>query len=398
MRLPRVMNYKSKILRLNSLFLYFFLSQSLFLLIYFYQTPLISKFINTDKAVWMHIMGVCWCTIGYFTARFPRLWHKDYTENKRYFFSSRFYLFSYFLIIFGTIESMVQVFLFVSPMEYISHIFSSYYYPELRAAFHLSHDEGGLPGIIKMFAYAPLSIYLMSFGLLNFLHLDIADMQKLKRLNRMALLGTAIKVFFALDHLTIMAVLMANIFIGIQKVDTKNIKFFLYLIIIFFIADFLSSKRLEGFGIIDFTLLYLKLGLVNFQLMIDTCSGYTYGFSTIFSPLTFIFKFFSLPLPHFESSFQWEWTHFQYFTSYAFQDFGYFYFVLFYLIGFILYFIDFNTLKRKNIYTISIYFVVLYGIISFLVVPAIQGMEFWLALLLPVVLLNRFTMSSERKR
>jgi len=101
--------------------------------------------------------------------------------------------------------------------------------------------------------------------------------------------------------------------------------------------------------------------------MIETCTRHTYGFSTILAPLYFIFKFFHLQPPDFESYYEWEWNPAQYFSSYAFQDFGYFYFVLFYFIGIILYVIDSKALKQKNIRIIAIYFVVLYGIISFVV-------------------------------
>ena len=136
-------------------------------------------------------------------------------------------------------------------------------------------------------------------------------------------------------------------------------------------------------GIIDFTLFYFKMGLVNFQLMIETCSQHTYGFSTILAPLYFIFKFLNFPLPDFfEIHYAWEWNPAQYFSSYAFQDFGYFYFVLFYIIGILLCQIDYQV--EKNIYSSAIYFIVLYGVVSFVVVPAIRGIEFWFALFLPL--------------
>jgi hypothetical protein len=292
----------------------------------------------------------------------------------------------------GTIVTILQVILFVPIIEYISKLFSSDFDANIRVAYLLSSAEGGLSGIIKVFSYSPLSIYLMSLGLSNFIKLDEVDKQRLKTLSLVALTAIVIKVFFSLDRLTILAVLAANIFLGFKKGYMKNIRFWILIIFAFFLADYLSSKRLESLGIIDFILLYLKLGLVNFQLMIETVSEYTYGFSTIFAPAYFIFTFFNLPTPSFfEIHAAWEWNPAQYFSSYAFQDFGYFYFVLFYLVGIILFFIDLKTLKQKNINYSAIYFIVLYGVISFLFVPAMRGMDFWFALLLPLVLLNRFT-------
>jgi len=384
-----------RIAQFNNLYFYFFCSQLLFIPIYFFQTPLIPATTNTDKAIWMHIIGLLWSALGYFTVLFacdleekPK---EKPTENKRYSFANTFYLCSYMLIIAGTIIVIMQVILFVPLMEYISKLFSGDFDIGLRDAYSLSSDEGGLPGIIKMFAYAPLSVYLMSLGLLNFVELDDADRQRLKILSLVALGAIVVKLVFSLERLTIMAVLLANFFIGFKKGYLKNIRYWIFILLMFLLAHYISMKRLENFGIVDFVILYFKLGLVNFQLMIDTCSQHTYGFSTFLAPLYFIFKYFNLSMPDFfnNSQYQWEWSPAQYFSSDAFQDFGYFYFILFYLIGIILFFVDLKALKQKNINYSAIYFVVLYGVVSFLFVPAIRGVEFWFALFVPL-LLNRF--------
>jgi surface polysaccharide O-acyltransferase-like enzyme len=296
----------------------------------------------------------------------------------------------------GTIINVLQVFLFVPPIEYMSTLFSSDFSPGLHSTYILSSTEGGLPGIIKVFAYASLPVYLMSLGLLNFTTLNEVDKHRLKILSIVALVAIVIKVFFALDRLTIMAVLVANIFIGFKKGYMKNTRYWVFISIIFLLANYLSIKRLEDFGIIDFILLYFKMGLVNFQLMLDTCYQHTYGFSTILGPLYFVFKFLNLPLPDFsEINFLWEWNPAQYFASDAFQDFGHFYFVLFYIVGILLCKID-NQVK-KNIYINAIYFIVLYGVLTFMFIPAIRGIEFWFALSIPLLLINRFTTSLKLK-
>ncbi len=342
------------------------------------------------------MIGVIWCAIGYFTAKFAYFSKEEQQEeqikDKQYSFSNAFYICSYLLIIIGTVEVILQVILLVPPMEYISQLFGRNFETEIRVAYLLPAEEGGLPGIAKMFANAPLSIYLMSFGLINFLSLNSADMHKLKQLNKIALLGTVIKVFFSLEITTIMAILLANIFTAVQKDHAKKIKYFIGFAIIFFLADFISSKRVEGLGYVEVVLLYLKSALVNFQLMIDTCTGHTYGFSTILSPLNLISKFFHLPIPDFSSDiyFAWEWNPAQYFMSSAFMDFGYFYFVPLYIVGALLFVLDIKVLKQY-IYSSAIYFVVMYGVVSFVVVPAIRGIDFWFVLLLPLMLLNQST-------
>ncbi|KIE17006.1 hypothetical protein DS62_07350 [Smithella sp. SC_K08D17] len=351
-----------KKIQFNNIYFYFFCSQLIFLPIYFYHTPLISDTINTNKAIWMHLIGIFWSVVGYVTAYFASSLLMKKNEDRQYHFKNIFYVCSYLFIIVGSIVNILQVFLFVSPIEYMSIIFSSGFDTGIRNAYLLSSDEGGLPGIIKMFAYAPLSIYLMSLGLLSFTTLDEADTYKLKVLSVVALAAIVIKVFFSLDRLTILAVLAANIFLGFKKGYMKNIRYWILIVFFFFLADYLSTKRLEEIGIINFTLIYFKLGLVNFQLMLDTCYQHNYGFSTILAPLYFIFKFLNFPLPDFfEIHTAWEWNPAQYFTSYAFQDFGYFYFILFYIVGILLCLID-NQVK-KNIYASAIYFIVLYGVL-----------------------------------
>jgi hypothetical protein len=244
-----------------------------------------------------------------------------------------------------------------------------------------------------MFGSAPLSIYFMSLGLSHFMVLDSSDLQKFKRLNRIALVAVLIRVFLSLEHKNIMAILLVNAFLLFEKGYLKKIRYWIVTALLLFFADYLFLKRLEGFGIIDFTLSYFKLGLVNYQLMIDTCSVHTYGFSTILGPLYFMFKFFNQPMPDFfvNSHYEWDWNPAQYLSSYAFQDFGYFYFILFYILGITLFHIDLKTLKQKAINSIAIYFVVLFSVVTFLFVPVIRGVEFWFSLLLPLLLIWLFT-------
>jgi len=388
-----------KISRLNNIFFYLLCSQLIFISGYFYHTPLISDSINTNKAIFMHVIGIIWFMVGYFTGSFAHALQKkpikEQVDDRQYSFSNAYYVCSYLLIIAGLIIAISQVIYFIPLTEYISELLSGDFEQNIRVIFLLSAEEGGFPGIVKMFGYAPLSIYLMSLGHLNFTPLSAVDKRRLRILSILALGAIVIKVFFSLDRLTILAVLAANIFVGFNKGYIKKIRYWLLIVFIVFLANYLSTKRLqEGLGIINFTLLYFKLGLVNFQFMLDTVSKHTYGFATIFAPAYFIFKFFNFPLPDvFDIQAVWEWNSAQYFSSYAFQDFGYFYFILFYVVGIFLYQID-NQVK-KNIYVNSIFFIVLYGALSFVVVPAIRGVEFWLALLLPLILVNQFTKKFE---
>lgn len=386
-----------RIAQFNNLYFYFVCSQLIFLSAYFYHTPLISDTINTNRAIWMHVIGIFWSAVGYFTVRFAYLSQQDIaiiqTEDRQYFFNKMFYIISYLVIILGSIVNVLQIILYIPLMEHISKIFSGAFNINIRDIFLLPSSEGGLSGIIKIWGNAPLSIYLMSLGLLNFIKLDDLDRQKLKQLSLLALVAILIRVFLSLEHKNIMAVMLANIFLIFKEDYTRKKLNLVFIISFFALAGYLFSKRLENYGVIDFVMLYLKIGLVNFQLMIDSCSSFTYGFSTILAPLTFVFQFFNQPIPDIliNSQFEWVWNPVQYFSSYAFQDFGYFYFVLFYIVGIILFYIDLTALKKKNIKSVVIYFIVLFGVISFLFVPVIRNMDYWFTFLLPIVLISLTT-------
>jgi hypothetical protein len=350
---------------------------------------MISAPIETDRAIWMHMIGLFWSVVGYFTAKYASGGSGLRGDKGLYRLATSFYVLSYVIMTAGLVVSVLQVFLFVPPAEYLSQVFSSAFEATIRDIYLLPSEEEGLPGIVKMFGYAPLSIYLMSLGMLHYSAAGKRDMRRLIWLNRTALCMVAVKVLFSLDRLSIMAVVLANLFLGQSKGYLKNLRYAALAVLALLLADYLSAKRLEDVGILEFVLLYFKSGLVNFQLMIDTCTGHTYGFSTILAPLYFIFKFFNLPVPEYDSSFEWEWNPAQYFSSYAFQDFGYFYFILFYAVGALLYLIDDKATKR-DIYFSAVYFVVLYGAVSFVFVPAIRGIDFWFSLLLPLALLKLF--------
>ena len=58
--------------------------------------------------------------------------------------------------------------------------------------------------------------------------------QRLKILSIVALAAIVIKVFFSLDRLTIMAVILANIFLGFKKGYMKNIRYWILIVLFFF--------------------------------------------------------------------------------------------------------------------------------------------------------------------
>ena len=147
-------------------------------------------------------------------------------------------------------------------------------------------------------------------------------------------------------------------------------------------GNYISARRLVGYNIFDFVILYTKLGLVNFELMIKTVDNFTFGLSTFFAPFNFIFKFFGHSI-NINSNFDFIWNPAQYMNSYLYQDFGFFSLLVYFFIGWFVKNIDYWT-THKNKYYIVLFFTYLFAFSTFWFVPIIRSVEFWLMLIIPV--------------
>ena len=377
---------------MNNLLWYFLFSECLFFLAALYQDDLLVYNGDLTTAYAYHAVAIASFSLGYLI--------KQLTLTKKYMPPSptkviyrlkpQFYFFSYLLIVAGIAVTIAQIAITINPLDYMSNLLSGNFQAGLRDAFLLSSAEGGLSGVIKMFGVAPLSVYLFSLGILTLLDVDDHQKKRLVKLNRWALAMVLVKVLLSLDRMTIMAILVANFFRMTKRQEVFLKRNLIIMSSVVMLGSFLSSKRIEGYGILNSLFLYLKLGIVNLQNMIDSLHGHTYGFSTLLSPFTFISRALPLPLPEISTEFNWEWNPAQYTVSYSYQDFGVFFFLLFLILGYVSKKIDFMAIKRHNIYFVSAYFMALYGLISLIAVPAFRGMEFWLAILIPLVLIRLF--------
>ena len=172
--------------------------------------------------------------------------------NKEYSFKSMFYVCSYAIILLGTVINVLQIILYIPLTEHISKIFSGDFDIGIRDIFLLSSEEGSMPGIIKVFGSVPLYIYLMSFGVSNFIKTDALNMHKLRQLNRVALCAVLIRIFFSLEHKNIMAVLLANIFLVFEKGYIRKIRYWIFIALFIFLADYLFRKTTGKFWISRF--------------------------------------------------------------------------------------------------------------------------------------------------
>ena len=383
--------------RYNNLFVYFMLVQSGFYIAPFLAAPPLLIDLDITKALTTQSVALLAFTAGY-VLNFLLLEPKRQQTNERraqqtpevqWNFAPDFYTATYVLMLLGTIVVIIQVGLFRNPVEYLVQLLSGSYDVGIRDAFLRSSTEGGLSGVLKMFGAVPLSAYLFSLSLPHFLDLSATDRKRMAQLNMVALVLTGVKVLYSLDRLTIMAVVIANVFMTVRT--RKNLKIKALLVLAFLLLiEFVSQRRIQGQGAGGFIVLYYNLGLVNLQLLLDTLQGYTYGFSSILSPLNFVLKFFGLPSTGPYSAFEFRYVAAQSLMGYVYQDFGPFFWLFFVALGFLYKTVDRQALTKKNIYYVTIYFMVLSVTITYAAVPGFKAVDFWLGLIVPLVLIRLF--------
>lgn len=321
--------------------------------------------------------------LGIFT--YPNIRHNTCSESHykiQFHLNNKFYFFAYSMLIFGILVASIQVFSYISPYDYFITLFEGKFERTIRDYYLLEYSQGGLPGYLKLFSNAPLSIFLLSSGLIIFS--NFKNSPKIIFLRKISLFFLIYKILLSLDRLSIMAVLAVYVFDFFQT-RKFTISKIASLGAFLFLAEYISSKRLEGFGILDFIVYYLKMALVNFQLLIDTLSTpHTYGFSTFLSPLTFILKNWGINIDM-PMSFDWENNPAQFFTSYLYLDFGFLFFIPFFFLGYFFQYLDTQVLNQKAIIVKSLYFTFLYGTLSFLFVPAIRGPDFYFIILFSLI-------------
>jgi hypothetical protein len=107
---------------------------------------------------------------------------------------------------------------------------------------------------------------------------------------------------------------------------------------------------MNNITVIDFIIAYCRLGISNFQLLIDNFNNWTFGMNTFLNPLYFISKDFNYQLDVASANvYLWGGAP-QYF-------FGYLY----------------------------MYFVIFFAICTTIVVPIFRAVEFWVLIIIAIV-------------
>ena len=360
----------------NSLYYFFIITQILVVLLGIQDDYTIGNNVKYGNAVLYHFAGLIFFTVGYLPLSKKTFIDEKLIVKKNLSINKSFYLYGYILSIVGLITSVATIGSIISPIVYLQILFSGG-----SDLLQIKYDSGttGLTGFFKMMNYFPLGVFLVSNSFTTFYHLSEKDNKKMKKLILFATLGCVVKVFFSLDRLTLLAMILVFFYKNFLEKKVK-IQYIVYIMLIIFLLGFITASRMGGSGIVEFLVTYFKLSIVNYELIIDTHQDFTYGFNSFLMPFWYILKFFGIdyeiPSPE-----HWIWNPAQYFASYLYMDFGVFSMLVFLLIGVVVRKIQLKT-SYGNLYYSSIYFIILFALITFISVPIIRAIEFWLMLTL----------------
>ena len=371
-----------KTLKFNALFYCYIFLQLLVVIFGAMEDKVIGNSINITYASIIHITTLLFFSLGYLPI--SKRFYTNYKsiKKKQIILSNKFVFYSLFFTITGLITSVATIGEVMSPTEYLSKIFAGGSNQELIEA-KVEAGEAGLSGILKMLNYLPLGVFLIVNGIKVFYNQSVRDSSRLNFVIYFSLAVCFIKMLFSLDRLTLLAILFVFIYRYFldKKVNTKAI---VMIVFIFFVLGFITSLRMEDTTILDFIVVYFKLSITNFQLVLDNQNEWSYGFNTFLMPLAYVFKFFGIDDFSVVGPKTFIWNHAQYFTSSFYIDFGYFFLIGFFFMGVLIRKIQVKSILGKP-YFPQIYFIVLFALASFVSVPIIRGVEFWVMLVLAFI-------------
>lgn len=368
----------------NNLIIYLYLLFQLSILFFSIQKEkIIEDRYDFSLGIIYHIFSFLFVLFGYIPKN-PKFIESCKLEKNEIIFDNKYFILSYFFIIFGLITSILTVGVIISPSEYLSILFSG----RGEEINNIKAESGaqGLGGVFKMFNYAPISVFLITTALKCFYKISSNRVSKINKLQNIALIASLLKVFFSMERLTILALVVGVLFerVIIKKV---NIKLLLLIPIFIVVLGIVTSTRMSNSSFFDFLATYSKLSLINFDLVVKNETDWSLGWNTFLSPLLFILKFFGyekiIPEPK-----VWVWNPAQYFNSSLFMDFGLFSFFVQFLIGYIIRRIQILA-NRGVLFFVSIYLVISFAVCTFYSVPIIRAIEFWLMLSIAFIL-NKF--------
>lgn len=344
--------------------------------------------------IFFHFFSLAGFLFGAYVASFG---YKYDIQNRRFAFNKkRFSILIYLYCLIGLFVVVWQVSTSTNIKDYLNELIYGFLFakeiPSIRGFFLLERESGGLPGIIKMFSYAPLSalyIALTIKSLKSDSNMDLTNLMIGKHLFVIFIIILA-RALFTLDRLVLLSflILMLYFFALNRQLKLslfKNLFYYITLLAILTLLNNLSIVR-QGTSFWGAFSEYTSLGLANLSILFECNFDYTWGLSSIFHIIYFPLKYIGLldVLPNFHEA-HWIWNPARYLTAYAYQDFGIFSIILFILFGFLSERIYLTAYCKNNHYAMVVLFALILVLITSLVVPIFRGMDWWISLFMGII-------------
>jgi hypothetical protein len=260
-----------------------------------------------------------------------------------------------------------------------------------------------VPGIVRMFGFWTISAYLMWLGVF------LASppwLNKRKAYFVLLCLGLMVVYYFLVtqSRFPLVGSMAMTAFVAIYRYSIsqrknsarlgKNTIVLLVMAFIFFvIASAIIITRVSRAQELNPFLDYADLGVANTILSLRSATAWTFGFSTVLSPLGYVFKALGIDLLVATDA-EWIGNPAACLLAYSYQDFGYFGFFVYGFMGLVAGWIRRKHLQYPDsVLWASVYLWLLVGLTTIWTVPLFRGPDFWAALLgivFVVYIINRY--------
>ena len=140
-----------------------------------------------------------------------------------------------------------------------------------------------------------------------------------------------------------------------------------------------TALRMDNMSITEFLGSYFNLGVINLQIVMDKQQEFNYVLTqTFLAPLSFICRFFGIQF-HSKLACDFIWNPAQSFWGFYFVDLHYIGLLFLPILGRIIKYLEIYKMNKP--FCCCFYFIAMYGLFSFCVVPIIRSIEFWLMIL-----------------
>ena len=239
--------------------------------------------------------------------------------------------------------------------------------------------NSGLGGIVKMFACMPLCVFLINSSIFFFTTYDSKSYRIISYVTIISIITALFKVAIYFDRLTLLAMLLVFLYHFFYNTGLNKIIKIIVVVALFLFASVVTALRMDDISLAEFLGSYFNLGVINLQVVMDKQQEFNYLLTeTFLSPLSFICRFFDIPF-HSEMACDYVWNPAQSFWGFYFVDLNYLGLFFLPVLGRVIKYLEIN--KMNNPFCCCFYFIAMYGLFSFCVVPIIRSIEFWLMIL-----------------